>query len=267
MLVAEQLVQGVDLWINTPRRPWEACGTSGMKTLVNGGLNLSELDGWWAGAYAPDVGWAIGDGLEHGDEPEWERRDAEELYRVLEDDVIPLFYRDRDDQGCPRGWVARIRQSMSTLTPRFSSNRMLREYVERLYLPAAAAFAARQEPAIARRLCAWQEAIDEHWDGLHFGELHCEADAGSWRFSIPVYLGELDPGYVAVQLQAMARGSTPAELHAMERGQPLAGAVNGYTYWASIPGSRAAGDYTPRVVPALEGARVPIEAGRILWLR
>lgn len=267
MLVAEQLVQGVDLWINTPRRPWEACGTSGMKTLVNGGLNLSELDGWWAGAYQPDVGWAIGDGQEHGDEPEWERRDAAELYRVLEEDVIPLFYRDRDAGGCPRGWVARIRRSMSTLTPRFSSNRMLREYVERLYLPAAAAFAARQEPAHAGRLCAWQDALDEHWDGLHFGELQCVADAGSWHFSIPVYLGELQADCVAVQLHAMGRAGAPPELHPMARGEPLAGAVNGYTYSARIPGTRAAGDYTPRIVPALEGARVPLEASRILWLR
>ncbi len=267
MLVAEQLVQGVDLWINTPRRPWEACGTSGMKVLVNGGLNLSELDGWWAAAFAPDLGWAIGDGQEHGAEPAWEKRDADQLYRVLEEDVIPLFYRDRDAQGCPRGWVARIRQSMSTLTPRFSSNRMLREYVERLYLPAAAAFAARQEPEHAGRLCAWQEAIERHWDGLHFGELRCEADAGAWQFSIAVYLGELDAGYVAVQLHAMARGSAPAELHAMQRGPALAGAVNGFTYTASIPGTRSAGDYTPRAVPALEGARVPLEASRILWLR
>ncbi|MBL8199723.1 MAG: alpha-glucan family phosphorylase [Chromatiales bacterium] len=267
MLVAEQLVQGVDLWINTPRRPWEACGTSGMKTLVNGGLNLSELDGWWAAAWRPDVGWAIGDGQEHGDEPDWELRDAVELYRVLEEEVIPLFYRDRDDQGCPRGWVARIRQSMSTLTPRFSSNRMLREYVERLYLPAAASFAARRDPAHAGRLCAWQEAVDQHWDGLHFGELHCEADAGSWRFSVPVYLGELDADFVAVQLHAMGRGSTPAELHPMQRGESLAGAVNGYAYSVSIPGTRAAADYTPRVIPALEGAQVPLEASRILWLR
>jgi starch phosphorylase len=156
---------------------------------------------------------------------------------------------------------------MSTLTPRFSSNRMLREYIERLYLPAAASFAARQDPENARHLCAWQEAIERHWDGLHFGELHCEADAGSWRFSIPVYLGELDAGFVAVQLHAMGRGSMPAELHPMARGEPLAGAVNGYTYTVSVPGTRPSGDYTPRVVPVLAGARVPLEAARILWLR
>ena len=97
VLMAEHLVQGVDVWVNTPRRPWEASGTSGMKVLVNGGLNLSELDGWWAEAYSPEVGWAIGDGREHGDDPSWDATEAESLYAVLETEVIPEFY-DRDEQ-------------------------------------------------------------------------------------------------------------------------------------------------------------------------
>ncbi len=98
MQMTQELVQGVDLWINTPRRPWEACGTSGMKVLVNGGLNLSELDGWWAEAYSPEVGWAIGDGEEHGEDPAWDAADAEELYSLLEREVIPQFY-ERDEAG------------------------------------------------------------------------------------------------------------------------------------------------------------------------
>ena len=97
MLLTEHLVQGVDVWINTPRRPWEASGTSGMKVLVNGGINLSELDGWWAEAYTPDVGWALGDGQEHGDDPAWDAVEADALYDLLERQVIPEFY-TRDDQ-------------------------------------------------------------------------------------------------------------------------------------------------------------------------
>ena len=97
MLLTEHLVQGVDVWINTPRRPWEASGTSGMKVLVNGGLNLSELDGWWAEAYTPDVGWALGDGQEHGDDPAWDAIEADALYDLLEREVIPEFYA-RDEQ-------------------------------------------------------------------------------------------------------------------------------------------------------------------------
>ena len=100
MLMAERLVQGIDVWIKTPRRPWEASGTSGMKVLVNGGLNLSELDGWWAEAYSPEVGWALGDGREHGDDPSWDAAEAEALYSLLEREVIPEFY-TRDVRGHP----------------------------------------------------------------------------------------------------------------------------------------------------------------------
>ncbi|MDP1644915.1 MAG: alpha-glucan family phosphorylase [Thiobacillus sp.] len=267
MLCAEQLVQGVDLWINTPRRPWEACGTSGMKTLVNGGLNLSELDGWWSEAYAPELGWALGDGLEHNSDPAWDAVEAAELYRLLEQEVIPLFYHDRDAQGCPRGWVAKMRASMSTLTPRFSSNRMLREYVEQLYLPAAECYAARQDPAMSQRLCAWQDAIAQHWGRIHFGELRVDDDASAWHFSVPVYLDDLDPDFVAVELYAVPPDEAAVELHCMQRGDLLSGAVNSFTYNVSVPKTRAVGDYTPRIVPAFNGARVPIEARQILWYR
>ena len=142
MLLTEHLVQGVDVWINTPRRPWEASGTSGMKVLVNGGINLSELDGWWAEAYTPEVGWALGDGQEHGDDPAWDAAEAERLYNLLEYEVIPEFY-TRDENGIPTAWVARMRESMARLAPRFSANRTVREYTEQHYLPAAAAYKKR----------------------------------------------------------------------------------------------------------------------------
>ena len=100
MQMAQELVQGMDLWINTPRRPWEASGTSGMKVLVNGGLNFSELDGWWAEAYSPQVGWAIGDGQEHGDDPAWDAAEAEAMYTLLEREVVAEFY-ERSGNGTP----------------------------------------------------------------------------------------------------------------------------------------------------------------------
>jgi starch phosphorylase len=114
MLLTQELVHGVDVWINTPRRPWEACGTSGMKVLVNGGLNLSELDGWWAEAYSPEVGWAIGDGKEHGEDQAWDATEADELYSVLEREVIPQFY-ERNESGMPAKWLGRIRAWRSLL--------------------------------------------------------------------------------------------------------------------------------------------------------
>ena len=112
MLLTEHLVQGVDVWINTPRRPWEASGTSGMKVLVNGGINLSELDGWWAEAYTPEVGWAIGDGQEHGDDPAWDAAEAEALYDLLERRGDPrVLYPRRGGhsrlpglRGCVKAW-------------------------------------------------------------------------------------------------------------------------------------------------------------------
>jgi starch phosphorylase len=140
MQMAQELVQGMDLWINTPRRPWEACGTSGMKVLANGGLNVSELDGWWAEAYVPEVGWAIGDGKEHGEDPAWDAAEVEQLYALLEQHIIPEFY-DRDAQGLPSRWLERIRESMARLTPEFSAGRAIREYTEDHYLPAAEGYA------------------------------------------------------------------------------------------------------------------------------
>ena len=163
MLLAEQLVQGVDVWINTPRRPWEACGTSGMKVLVNGGLNLSELDGWWAEAYEPGLGWALGDGREHGDDPAWDAAEADELYRLLEDQVVAAFY-TRAPDGVPTAWTACMRGSMSTLTPRFSATRAVRDYTEGAYLPAAARSRARAVDggAAGARLAAWQRTLAAH---------------------------------------------------------------------------------------------------------
>ena len=170
MSLTQQLVQGVDLWINTPRRPWEACGTSGMKVLVNGGLNLSELDGWWAEAYTPDVGWAIGDRQEHGEDPAWDAAEAEALYAILEQQVVPEFYA-RDSQGIPVKWVARIRESMARLTPAFSASRAIFDYTEKHYLPAAASFKARaaDDGKLGAELLQWRHDLAAGWDRVRFG--------------------------------------------------------------------------------------------------
>lgn len=130
------LVQGVDVWLNNPRRPLEASGTSGQKVILNGGLNLSVLDGWWAEAYDGKSGFAIGQGETHSSTEVHDARDGESLYRVLEQEVIPLYY-DRDPDGLPRAWVARMKHSMRTLGWRFSADRMVMDYVRDCYLPAA----------------------------------------------------------------------------------------------------------------------------------
>ncbi len=270
LLLAERLVQGVDLWVNTPRRPWEASGTSGMKVLVNGGLNLSELDGWWAEAYEPEVGWALGDGQEHGDDPAWDAAEAEALYRLLEEEVVPAFY-TRDTAGIPPGWVARMRASMSRLTPRFSANRVVREYTETYYLPAAAALRERaaHAGAVGVGLVQWRRGLGHHWHEAHFGAVRAETRGADHDITVQLHLGGLEPEAVRVELYADAHpvnGGGP-ERHVMTRARRLEDAGNAYEYHATVPASRAAGDYTPRLVPYHSAAVVPLETREILWQR
>jgi len=267
MLLTGQLVQGVDVWINTPRRPWEACGTSGMKVLVNGGINLSELDGWWAEAYMPEVGWALGDGKEHGDGPAWDAAEAEALYGLLEREVIPEFY-TRNPNRIPVAWVARIRESMGRLTPRFSSNRTVREYTEQYYIPAARAYRERaaDKGAMGAQVVNWQRALERGWPNLRFGEVKVASDEGKHVFEVQVYLGGLDPNTVRVELYAEGLNDDKSVTQEMTRGQQLVGA-NGYVYTAEVPAARSATDYTARVIPHHSGAVVPLEAARILWQR
>jgi starch phosphorylase len=268
MVLAEQLVQGVDLWLNTPRRPWEACGTSGMKVLVNGGLNLSELDGWWAEAYCPEAGWALGDGREHGEDPTWDDHEADQLYGLLEEEVIPCFY-DRDESGIPRAWVARMRKSMAELTPRFSSNRMLREYVDRFYLPAGRNYRARKANNVekAAEICRWQESLNKNWHRLRFGALEIEERENVYYFSLAVYLNGLEPSTITVQIYADPSDGGEPEIYPMARGRRLAETQSAYSYTLSIPADRPGSDYTPRIIPFQEEAAVPLEARHILWYR
>jgi starch phosphorylase len=267
LLLTEQLVQGVDVWLNTPRRPWEACGTSGMKVLVNGGVNLSILDGWWAEAYAPEVGWAIGDGQEHGDDPAWDHADALALYDVLEREVIPGFYA-RDAAGIPSAWVARMRESMARLTPMFSSLRAVREYTEQCYLPACTRYRQRlaDQGAKARQIVDWRRALEQHWSSLRFGELKVASSAQGHVFEIELALAGLAPDSVAVELYADAAGEQSAFRQPMTR-TPAAASSGAYVYGCSVTGQRPASDYTPRVIPRFDGVAVPLEAGRILWQR
>jgi starch phosphorylase len=266
MSLAEQLVQGVDLWINTPRRPWEACGTSGMKILVNGGLNLSELDGWWAEAYRPDVGWAVGDGREHPDDPGLDAREAEQLYKLLEEEVVPCFY-NRNGDGIPEAWVVRMRASMAELTPQFSTNRMVREYVERLYLPASRLYHARiaDDTRQASLLCRWLDSLEKHWADLHFGELNLKQEGGEYIFTVQLHAGEVSLDTIRVELYAEPNNSQEPEIHTMERHEVLAGDLKGHLYSTRLRAHRPAGDYTPRVIPHLDGALIPLEARQILW--
>ena len=288
--LAQHLQPGVDVWINTPLPPNEACGTSGMKVLANGGLNLSTLDGWWDEAYEPDVGWCLEDGngaakargginqqrieTESGG-PDCDQEDAEKLYRLLEEQIVPLFY-DRDGQGIPRGWTAKVQASMTRLTPRYSSTRMMQEYIDKIYRPAAQSFRRRSEngAALAGELAAWQARLEEGWKSLRFGRQITAREGDSWRFSVEAYLGDLNPGDVQVEMYAdplpdgeSGSGQESQERIVMKRMGPLEGAASGYIFEAVVGAKRAAEDYTPRIVPYHPEALIPIEEAHILWMR
>jgi starch phosphorylase len=212
------------------------------------------------------VGWALGDGQEHGDDAAWDAAEAESLYELLEREVIPAFYA-RDERGIPTGWVARMRKSMARLTPAFSANRVVREYTEKHYLSAAAAYGARaaQGGQLGRELVAWQGELAEHWSRVRFGSLAMEQHDDHYVFQVQVYLNELDPEAVKVELYADAQNAAEPVRQPMQRGEPLIGSADAFLYVASVPATRPASDYTPRVVPYKIGASVPLEAPFICW--
>jgi starch phosphorylase len=268
MQMAQELVKGMDLWINTPRRPWEACGTSGMKVLANGGLNISELDGWWAEAYTPEVGWAIGDGKEHGEDTAWDASEVESLYVLLEQQVVPEFY-DRNAQGMPLGWLGRVRESMATLTPEFSASRAIREYTIERYLPAAAGYNARaaNDGALGAEVLQWQRTIAEHWSTLGLGNVSAETKDGQHRFQIEVRTGSVDPNLFRVELYAGPNGNDAAKPEVLVSCKSAMKSADMIVYSVCCAAKRPSTDYTARLVPAHIGALVPLEAGQILWQR
>jgi starch phosphorylase len=269
MLLTEHLVQGVDVWINTPRRPWEACGTSGMKVLVNGGINLSELDGWWAEAYTPEVGWALGDGQEHGEDPAWDAAEANTLYDLLEHEVVPEFY-TRDASGIPTAWVKRMRESMARLTPQYSASRAVGQYTEEHYLPAATAYRERaaNKGAVGGQMVDWRNTVDRKWNSLRFGDLRVKTDADQHAFEVEVFLNDLDANAVRVELYADGVNGSDAVRVEMTCTRPPADTSHGsWVYRATVPATRPATDYTARAIPQHSGVEVPLESAHILWQR
>jgi len=265
MLLARQLVQGVDVWLNTPERPWEASGTSGMKVLVNGGINISELDGWWAEAYSPELGWALGDGKEHGDDPAWNAIEANALYDLLEREVIPEFY-TRNEKNIPTAWVARMRASMALLTPRFSTNRVIRDYLNDYYIPAARAYQKRIEnnAALAIDIVNWNTTLTQKWNNLGFGNLKVQSSKEFHFFKVEVYFADLNPHWIQVELYANGIGDKGPVRVTMTAGLQLADA-KGYVYSAQVSADRSASDYTVRLLGQHYSLAIPLEAAHVKW--
>lgn len=265
VFVTEQMVQGVDVWLNTPRRPWEASGTSGMKALVNGVINFSELDGWWDEAYTPDVGWALGDRQEHGDSPEWDAQEANQLYHLLESEIVPAFY-ERDEYGIPLLWTAKMRNSMAELTPQFSTNRTLKEYTEQYYIPAAQAYKNRSATngEAASQIMNFKQTLRQNWESIHFGNLQVDEVEKGYHFQVQVFMKDVAQKFVLVEVYANGINNAKPERIRMETAPPQ---NNGdeYLYQATVETARNRTDFTVRTIPNYEGVSVPLEDNLIRW--
>ncbi len=271
MEVARQLVQGVDVWLNNPRRPMEASGTSGMKVVPNGGLNCSVLDGWWAEGYRPGVGWAIGDGAEMGDNGHQDWLESRALYQLIEQEIAPLFY-NRGESGLPTAWIEMMKKSMRDLAPRFSTARMVREYTSRFYMPSSQAFNALQANNLDRAKTAlqWRSRVRSAWKDVRF--LNVCDDGGvfnevgrTFKIRAEVSLGALRPDEVRVQALVGTVGGNRElnqfTIHDMELTgeQPLTFET---TVLCDEPGHKG---YTLRIVPFNEDVRVASELALIAW--
>jgi starch phosphorylase len=214
------------------------------------------------------VGWALGDGQEHGDDPAWDAVEANTLYELLEREVIPQFY-TRGASGIPIAWTQRMRESMAQLTPRFSTNRTVREYTEQHYLPAASAYRKRSADngAAGKSIVRWTHVLREKWGTLRFGDVKVETQGAQHLFEVELFLNDLDPEAVRVELYADGLTGSGPERHKMARTHRLDSAPGRYMYHAALPASRPPADYTARLIPHCDGAAVPLEINPILWQR
>ena len=204
--IARYMVQGVDLWLNTPRRPMEASGTSGMKAAVNGALNLSVLDGWWCEAYDPQIGWAIGQGEEYFDHDYQDQVESEAIYNILEREIVPLFY-DRGTGDLPRAWIDKMKKSLTSIPARFNTGRMIQEYTELSYRPAHERWTALSADHLerTRKLLAWRDLIEARWPKLSVRAVHAQTEQPlllheEMPVRVEVHLGQIDPEDIKVQL-------------------------------------------------------------------
>jgi glycogen phosphorylase len=273
LVTARYLVQGVDVWLNTPRRGMEASGTSGMKVLPNGALNLSILDGWWSEAYRPEIGWAIGRGEEYQDHSYQDYVESSALYDLLENEIVPLFYQRAAD-GLPRVWLSRIKKSMK-LTATFSTNRMIWEYCENYYLKATRYYSLLSANGLerARKLASWKAHIYAHWGDVRIEHV-AAIDPGARRvgqgFEVlaDIHLGGVAPQDVCVELYYgplnAQREIDAGRTVSMTLQSPRDGGV--FRFQGSVPCDRSGMlGYTVRVRPCHQDANNLLTTGLMTW--
>lgn len=272
--LARYMLQGVDVWLNNPRRPREASGTSGMKAAANGAINLSVLDGWWDEAYTLDVGWAIGRGEVYDDHNFQDQVESRALYALLEKEVVPLFY-DRGANSLPRRWIARMKASMSVVCPIYSTNRMVLKYMEKAYMPAAERFhrLTKDDMAGAKALAAWKVHLCQHWDQIKVVRVEDDSPAelqvgDSLRVQAEIILGELQPSEVRVefyhgrvdQYGQVTDGKAISMIHAEPNGS------GSYLFSGAVPCERSGQyGYAIRILPRHPDLSNAFEMHLIRW--
>ena len=275
--LSRYLVQGVDVWLNTPRRYMEASGTSGMKASVNGVLNMSILDGWWDEAYNLNTGWAIGSGEQYDDFSYQDDVESQAIYNLLEHEILPLFY-DRGNNGIPRKWIEMMKSSMAEICPVFNTNRMLREYTERFYLPARNKFQElyADDQIKAKDLTKWKSHVIQNWSKIKFLKLQedgiKETHVGSKiEIKATISLGNLNPDDINVEIyhgDINSRHTIVGGVSELMSCTGEASSENVYTFEGSISCSKSGlYGYTVRILPKSENLTHPHETGLILWAK
>jgi glycogen phosphorylase len=273
--VARALFHGADVWLNTPRRPLEACGTSGMKAALNGALNCSVLDGWWDEWFDGTNGWAITSATDNEDLDERDALEGASLFELLEAEIVPLFY-ERAAGGVPRAWLGRVKAAFASLGPKVTARRMVRDYVADYYEPAASAadHTLSDGARPARELAAWRARVLAGWAGVKV--LGVESDHGAAelgatrRIAARVALGGLDPGDLLVQVLHGAVGPgdelVAAEAVSLAHAAEPGGEHDEATYAGSFTCDTAGRHgFTVRVLPAHSDLASPVELGRVVW--
>jgi starch phosphorylase len=275
MALARYLVQGCDVWLNTPVRLSEASGTSGMKATANGVLNLSMLDGWWDEAYQPEAGWAIGHRETYADPTYRDQIEAQTLYDLLEREVVPLFY-ERTADNLPRRWITQMKNSVRTLCPHFTTHRMVGQYTEEYYMPAAECYRRLTSDGqlVARSLAAWRARVEAAWPRVRI-ERVAEIGSGeiqvgtSWPIEATIVLGTLAPDDVTVELclGPVDSGGNVTDAETTPMRLVRSAHPGSYVYQADAPACRRSGlhGYTVRVLPCHPDLATPFVPGLIAW--
>ncbi len=266
MDIAQKIVGGIDLWINNPRRPLEASGTSGMKIIANGGLNCSILDGWWAEAYSKELGWAIGIHSSSDKYYNNDKEDAESLYKLLEESIIPEFF-DKNKDGVPMKWIEKIRQSMFLLTPKYSTFRMMKEYVEKAYLPLSSLYEERNASGgeLALTINEWKKRLEQNWNEIHIGIPVFEKQEEYYKVKCAIWLGAVKPQDIKVEVFASGDENNEPFRAETTNTCPASGYINEFIYETAVPNDRPIDNYTLRVIPYHPKVLTPLEFNKILW--